>query len=229
MLYIFSILFLSFNILSADNFYNQGLVRSDNLDAVYITIDMCPSSLGINVSLFESIIKLSKQKKQTIPIAIAISGKWINKYPQHLQYLKQLEKDKIIKITWINHGYHHYYNPNLLDQKNFMLHNKSKAEDDILKNQKLMEANDIIPSRFFRFPGLISDDDLLDLLNKHNLIPVGASAWLAKNNGKIKGGDIILIHGNGNEALGVNYFIKLVNSNEFNKYKISPIESIITN
>jgi hypothetical protein len=43
------------------------------------------------------------------------------------------------------------------------------------------------------------------------LIPIGTDAWLAKGQ-QPQAGSIVLIHGNGNEPVGVNDFIKLLQS-----------------
>jgi len=43
------------------------------------------------------------------------------------------------------------------------------------------------------------------------LIPIGTDAWLAKGQ-QAENGSIVLIHGNGNEPVGVNDFIKLLQS-----------------
>lgn len=61
----------------------------------------------------------------------------------------------------------------------------------------VMLSQGLVPSIFFRFPGLISSDNLINQLKSWGLIPLGANAWLG-NGQKIKNGSIILIHGNGN-------------------------------
>ena len=60
----------------------------------------------------------------------------------------------------------------------------------------------IIPSSFFRFPGLISNQQLIAELRAMSLIPVGSNAWLACGQNP-KPGSIILVHGNGNEPKGI--------------------------
>ena len=47
------------------------------------------------------------------------------------------------------------------------------------------------------------------------LIPIGSDAWLAKGQ-KAMPGSIVLIHGNGNEPIGVNDFISLLKSEQKN-------------
>ncbi len=64
-------------------------------------------------------------------------------------------------------------------------------------------------SVFFRFPGLVSSEKLVDSITNYGLIPIGSDAWLAKGQAA-HNGTIVLIHGNGNEPLGVTDFISLL-------------------
>ena len=64
-------------------------------------------------------------------------------------------------------------------------------------------------SAFFRFPGLVSDHQLVETVTDYGLIPVGSDAWLAKGQAA-HNGTIVLIHGNGNEPVGIKDFIKLL-------------------
>ena len=62
--------------------------------------------------------------------------------------------------------------------------------------------NGLLPSPFFRFPGLVSDRKLIEQLRALSLIPIGADAWLAKGETPHPG-SIILVHANGNEPEGI--------------------------
>jgi hypothetical protein len=66
----------------------------------------------------------------------------------------------------------------------------------------------LTPSVFFRFPGLVSDNSEFMRVLAYGLIPVGSDAWLAKKQ-KPGPGSIVLIHGNGNEPLGIKKFLAL--------------------
>jgi hypothetical protein len=80
---------------------------------------------------------------------------------------------------------------------------------EILANEKLMLKNGLMPSIFFRCPGLVSDRAIIEKLLSFGLIAVGSDAWLAKGQ-QAHNGSIVLIHGNGNEELGVRDFIRLL-------------------
>ena len=71
----------------------------------------------------------------------------------------------------------------------------------------------LLPSVFFRFPGLVSDQAIFDKILALGLIPVGTDAWLAKGQWPTEG-SIVLIHANGNEPLGVKDFIKLLKTEQ---------------
>jgi hypothetical protein len=72
-----------------------------------------------------------------------------------------------------------------------------------------MIDNGLLPSAFFRFPGLVSDPKLVRRVISYGLIPVGSDAWLAKNQAPSPG-SIVLVHGNGNEPIGIERFLALV-------------------
>jgi len=72
-----------------------------------------------------------------------------------------------------------------------------------------MLKNGLLPSVFFRFPGLVSDQQLVYRITDFGLIPIGSDAWLAKGQ-KANAGSIVLIHANGNEPVGVDDFIALL-------------------
>lgn len=72
-----------------------------------------------------------------------------------------------------------------------------------------------MPSVFFRYPGLVTNKALLLKLNNLGLIPLGSDAWLAKNQTPTTG-SIILVHGNSNEHVGIEDFMKLQQQGDLN-------------
>lgn len=224
------ILTLTYSIKKEKVYENFGITKGMDKNKIYLTIDMCPSvKSGYNKDLFMALVDLSKKRHIPIPIAIEISGKWINHHKKELQEIKKLEAKKYIAITWVNHSYEHYYNSQDHDptySHNFMLHDKDNAINDIKKNEQVMKDNGLTPARFFRFPGLISDKYLNELVQETGLTILGSDAWLAKTEGQFKGGDIILIHGNLNEQKGIDLFLKNVRENKFNAFEFSPLENL---
>jgi len=160
-------------------------------------MDLCPSSKqGYERDFIE---KLTKQNGKT-PIAIALSSAWKE---HHEKEFKELVHNPLLQITWVNHSHTHFYDPKLPICDNFMLHVNTDVQGEILGVEKKLLEEGITPSVFFRFPGLIADEKLMrELRETYFLIPLGANAWIAKNE-PIKTGSIILIHGNKNEPQGI--------------------------
>jgi len=82
---------------------------------------------------------------------------------------------------------------------------------DILTLEKTLLERGIVPSVFFRFPGLVSDKKSIETVTGLGLVTIGSDAWLAKGE-KPKEGSIILLHGNGNEPEGIEIFLKILHN-----------------
>jgi hypothetical protein len=182
---------------------------------INLTIDLCPSTKPLDKVIFTSIIEEFNKVERPAPVALSVSGLWIKDHSQDLEWLKEQEKNGNLKIDWINHSYHHRVSNKLPLKENFLLEKGTDMNYEILQNEITMLDNHIIPSVFFRFPGLVSDKSVFEKVVSYGLIPIGSDSWLAKNQ-KPKEGSIVLIHGNGNEPIGVKDFIKLIASEREN-------------
>ncbi|MBL6990546.1 MAG: hypothetical protein ISR65_12245 [Bacteriovoracaceae bacterium] len=196
--------------LSATADQNDGMVRTvAPTDGYVLTIDMCPSSKhGYERDLFRlfpddpQVNQKIVKKVGGIPIGVAITGLWIKRHKAQLAEIKQLQKDGVVQITWINHSYSHPYYRNRPMSENFLVKQQSKFPREVLLNEYAMLTNGLIPSVFFRYPGLVSSRNLQQKLFEFSLIPVGSDAWIAKGQ-RPHPGSIILTHGNLNEHAGV--------------------------
>ena len=119
------------------------------------------------------------------------------------------EKQNKIKITWVNHTYNHHYDPKAPLNENFILSPGTDINFEILGTEIALLQHGLLPSVFFRFPGLVSNNKAVTAVTDFGIIPIGSDAWLAKGQ-QAANGSIVLIHGNGNEPLGVKDFIKLL-------------------
>jgi hypothetical protein len=128
-----------------------------------------------------------------------------------LEWLKQMQLKNEIYITWINHSYNHRVSKSAPLKENFLLEPGTDIYYEVTETEKAMLSNGLLPSVFFRFPGLISDEQLVTSITNFGLIPIGTDAWLAKGQ-QPQAGSIVLIHGNGNEPVGVSDFINLLKS-----------------
>jgi hypothetical protein len=176
---------------------------------ITLTIDLCPSHKGLDRNLFTSIINAFQYTERPVPVALSLTGRFSLTHQDDMQWLKSLVSSGKISITWVNHTYNHYYNPSVQLNKNFLLAAGTDIDFEILGLEVSMLREGLMPSVFFRFPGLISDQQLVDKISSYGLIPIGSDAWLAKGQ-QAKAGSLVLIHGNGNEPIGVQDFIKLL-------------------
>jgi len=179
---------------------NAGVTRSPLNPHVFLTTDLCPSSKVFEKDFYEWV------RDHKTPIAISISGLWIQEHPEELKVLKELPSAGA-PVTWVNHSLTHPYDRALPDGKNFFLLLGVDVREEVLGNEQTMIENGLTPSVFFRFPGLISSRAMADQILAWNLIPLGADAWLALDQ-KARPGSIILVHGNGNEPRGIHLFFQ---------------------
>jgi len=189
---------------------DAGIERTDTTERGFsLTIDLCPSTKPLTRSVFEQLIGAFEPEEKPIPVTITITGLWMENHAQDLAYLKNLVNRGELAITWVNHSFHHRYNPQLPLPINFMLEAATNINDEVLLNEQAMLKNGLKPSIFFRFPGLVSDKGVFDRILAFGLLPIGSDAWLAKNQ-QPRQGSLVLIHANGNEPVGIADFITLI-------------------
>jgi hypothetical protein len=176
---------------------------------INLTIDLCPSKKPLDRNLFKKILLEFGKIEKPVALAISLSGLWIKDHPNDLKWLVTLIRKHEITVDWINHSFSHPYSKKLPFPKNFLLEKGVNIDKEILKNEVTMIQNNLIPSVFFRFPGLVSNLDVFKQVIDYGLIPIGSDAWLAKGQ-KPGPGSIVLIHGNGNEPLGIKKFFELL-------------------
>ncbi|MDB5140965.1 MAG: polysaccharide deacetylase [Mucilaginibacter sp.] len=178
---------------------------------ISLTADLCPSSRPLDRRIFTDIFQQFQKVEQPVPIALSITGIWMRDHQPDLAWLKELQLKNQVIITWINHSYNHRVSRTLPLKDNFLLEPETDINFEVLGTEQAMLKNGLLPSVFFRFPGLVSDQQLIYKITDFGLIPIGSDAWLAKGQ-QPQSGSIVLIHGNGNEPIGVNDFINLLKS-----------------
>jgi hypothetical protein len=180
---------------------NDGLREAEHpVTGFFLTADLCPAKRPLDRVFFEATAALPQ--KLPVPLALMISGLWIQWHEAELAWLKDQITAGKLAITWVNHSFTHPYDPTAPLENNFLLMNKAGFMDEVLLLERLLLEKGLIPSPYFRFPGLVSDRQLIETLRDLHLIPIGSSAWLAK--GELpQAGSIILVHANGNEPEGV--------------------------
>ncbi|QQV74483.1 hypothetical protein H6P87_00016 [Rickettsia tillamookensis] len=196
---------------------NYG-ATSSKVKGQFLTIDMCPSSKNFEEDFFKKLVELSSKLNKPIPIAICVSGLWINKHTEEFLWLLKQQENGHLQITWVNHSFSHPYFKDKPLEDNFLLSNKDDFENEVLEAGKILVSYNIAPSPFFRFPGLVSDQTLIEKLKDLGFIPLGSNAWLAKGE-KIQDGSFILVHGNSNEKAGIDLIMPMLP-----ELKLLPIE-----
>ena len=180
---------------------------------VTLTIDLCPSHKPLDRIIFTTLISAFKQIEKPVPVALSVTGRWMLTHEEDLEWLKGLVKSGDLEITWTNHTYNHHFSPTAPLKTNFLLEPGTDLNFEILGTEVAMLQHGLTPSVFFRFPGLVSDQQVVDEVLSYGLIPVGSDAWLAKGQ-QPNSGSIVLIHGNGNEPVGVKDFISLLKNKQ---------------
>ncbi len=187
---------------------NHGLKSYQNSGiGQVISVDLCPSTRAFDRPVFDKM--LNEISPKPIPIALAVTALWMKRYSADLEWLKQQYQTGRFQITWVNHSSTHPYKPGRALSQNFLLSPGVDFEHEVLGNEMTMIQNGLIPSVFFRFPGLISDEAQILKLREYSLVPLGSLAWLAKGE-KVDMRSLILIHGNGNEPPGVQQLLNLI-------------------
>jgi hypothetical protein len=195
---------------NGDKPVNAGLTHSLPAErGISLTIDLCPSRRPLDRFLFRDILAAFEKVERPVPLAIAVSGLWMERHASDLHWLGGLAASGRIAVDWINHSYHHRYDPRLPLRRNFLLEKGVDLDQEVLLTEQKMIACGLVPSIFFRFPGLVSDVREFSRVLALGLVPVGSDAWLAKSQSP-RYGSIVLIHGNGNEQLGIRRFLALV-------------------
>jgi hypothetical protein len=184
-------------------------------NGVVLTVDLCPSRRPLDRSLFEAVIAEFGPEERPVPLAVAVTGVWMEEHPNDLTWLLDRVHRGEVSITWIDHSFNHRFDPVTPLPRNFLLEPGTDLEAEILRTEQAMLEHGMVPSVFFRFPGLVSNRAVFDRVVAHGLIPVGSDAWLAKGQWPTAG-SIVLVHGNGNEPIGVEDFLRLLRTERAN-------------
>ena len=200
---------------------NDGVTHQHG--GIALTTDLCPSSkVGFEHRLYQALIE---RFKNPVPVTLFISGRWIAHHEKALTQLRRWDQEKKLAITWGNHTDTHPYHAGKPLQHNFALSSGYDLKVDTLNLEKALLSRDIVPSVFFRFPGLVSDQKSVETIRDLGLITIGSDTWIAKGQ-KVKEGSTILLHGNKNEPKGVEMFLEILHKGKIKKLhsldKVSP-------
>lgn len=194
----------------ADSLQDAGFRRFHCAkNRIELTIDLCPSRKPLDRIVFSDLIAEIGPAERPVPVAISVTGRWMNTHQNDMQWLTSLADSNKLSILWINHTYNHFTKKGLPLNANFMLEKGVDINSEVMRTEITLLQRGLLPSIFFRFPGLVSNRPIFDKIVGFGLVTVGTDAWLAKGEWP-KSGSIVLIHANGNEPLGVRDFISLL-------------------
>jgi hypothetical protein len=179
---------------------NAGLIRGAKPGA-FVTGDLCPSPKPLDRAFF---VRLAATGRHA-PVALAVSGLWLASHPKDFRWLVDQRDAGAFDIVWVDHTYTHPYRRTRPDVSNYLLTKGVDPQKEILDTERLIIADGETPSLFFRFPGLVSSDPLMQAVRRFHLVTLGADAWLAIGQ-KPGPGSIVLVHPNGNEPAGLAAF-----------------------
>lgn len=182
--------------------------KKPDVELLALTVDMCQSDRKTETGFFKQLIALSGQMGRPIPVGIAMTGLWAQRHPSEFLEMKGWQQNNKLDIIWINHSFHHRLN--YKDGKYLFLTAPGvHFQSEVLEMEKLFLEQGIRPSLLFRFPGLVHDSNTLAELAQLSLVAIDANAWLALDQVP-RNRSIILVHGNGNEPVGIELFLKLL-------------------
>jgi hypothetical protein len=194
----------------ADSLQDAGITHVSRADSgVDLTIDLCPAKHVLVRSFFTRLEQELDSAQKPVPMAISLTGSWMKEHPDDLAWLKGEVDSGLIAVTWINHSFNHRTARDLTLKENFLLEPGTNITEEVLSTEKMMLANGLVPSVFFRFPGLVSDDSVFHKVTAFGVIPIGTDAWLAKGEWPEEG-SIVLVHANGNDPMGIRRFFEII-------------------
>jgi hypothetical protein len=183
---------------------NDGVRRAElPVQGLFLTADLCPAPASKFAGrLFDAMAELSAEQGGPVPVGVAITGGWLRNHGARFAELVALQQAGKLALTWVNHSDAHPFVAGLPDGENFLLTPGLDPSREIEAVEIALLERGQLPSPFFRFPGLVSDQRWVDLLLAYSLIPLGSDAWIAYGQ-EPTAGSVVLVHGNGNEPQGV--------------------------
>jgi hypothetical protein len=148
-------------------------------------------------------------------LTVFISGRWLEQHPADMETLIALDQGGAVALNWGLHSWIHPKAGEFMDDLPVDV-----VQSDTLRLESLMLEWGIVPTVYYRFPGLIHDTLRLDTILAMDLLPIDCDAWVAVQSeaghpfgGPIRDGSIVLVHGNGNEPIGISRFQRWLRAN----------------
>ncbi|GAB4224088.1 MAG: palindromic element RPE3 domain-containing protein [Gammaproteobacteria bacterium] len=184
--------------------HNYGVTHAEHsVDGMFLTIDLAPALKVLPTSFeqdfFSQLITLSPPGNKALPLGIAVSGLWLLKHKEQFEWLVERMAENKFDITWVNHSYSHPFYRDVKARDNYLLAPRINLLHEVLDTEKLLLSHQQVPSIWFRFPGLVSDESAIRQISQLGLIPLGGEIDLARGKQPTKNGSILLVDGSGDE------------------------------
>jgi len=171
---------------------------SNRFHGLVLTADHCPTPRLMSREYYDILKKALSQGKR-IPVVVFFSGRWIETHQDDLAWLKTCG----LPIVAGNHTFAHHIVSNHWERDAFVA--------EITNTEVVMLSHGIMPSIWFRFPGLAYHPDQLTVLRELGLVAVGTTMWIGQKTLPESG--IILSHANGTQPAEVRHLRRLVTTN----------------
>lgn len=177
--------------------FNESFKPESNKNIV-LTTDLCPTPNDFDRQFYSDLQSLAADHKTSIPLVVFISGDWARNHPEQLGKIKSSGLNLIAG----NHTFRHHILTNA--------QNIAVFTAELTNTEATLLANGVLPSYFFRFPGLIYHPAYMRTLDKLSIVAVSANVWMGT---KAKNWGILLVHSNGCASSEVRIFAKFLKNN----------------
>lgn len=178
-----------------------------------VTVDMCQSSREWEGGFYEWLVGLGDQAGHPMSVGVVMTGLWAHRHFEQFNQLVSWQREGRLDITWVNHSYHHQLNRDGDGRYWFLTASDVDLTAEVLELETLLLRQGVMFSPLFRFPGLTHDARTLAELNDLGLFALDADGWVAKGE-PIADGSVVLLHGNGNEHVGIEMFMDAMRPRE---------------
>ena len=171
---------------------------------VSVTVDLCWSLRPFERDFFRFVPRVAKLNGDAW-ITLFVTGRWLEQHPEEVESLIALAREPGVGVTWALHSWVHPKQPPFMNE-----YSPEQVRDDNLRVEAELLRWGIVPSIFYRFPGLVHDEPRLRAMLDLDVISVDCDSWIAWISPERpphhlwpSDGSIVLIHGNGNEPEGI--------------------------
>ena len=177
----------------------QGLEKT-----VSLTVDLCWSLRPYEEEFFHSLPKMLPDPRGAVYPAIFVSGQWLQQHPLEMDRLIELGQEPLTELIWGLHSSEHPKTGGFMND-----YAPEEVRADTLEVESLLLEWGIVPTVYYRFPGIIHDRIRLEEILELDLFPIDVDSWMAvvgtahPYGHPVRDGSIVMVHGNGNEPEGI--------------------------